>query len=242
MLAVKLAAAATTIEAAMATAANIDLGHGLYGGIDIDRYVALQLNAPLRSTARRWLRDILANSEHVAGRPDFDFNDLISAFAVAELRQQGVSMQKVRLAHARLIELIDSDRPMAYQGLYTDGVDVFADLNVSQQLTRLTLGDPQEAAREPLELKLSRVQFEQGDGMADRPARSWEPMEGISINPRVVFGAPCIGRHRLTTQHIAGMIERGYSRETVARDYELSHGEIEQALRFEERLQALSAA
>ncbi|MCI0793520.1 MAG: DUF433 domain-containing protein, partial [Chloroflexi bacterium] len=52
------------------------------------------------------------------------------------------------------------------------------------------------------------------------------------------FGSPCIAGTRVPTRTIWGMIEAGDSRDRVARSFNISQGDIDGAIYWEESLAA----
>lgn len=219
------------------TSPDIDLGRGLYAAGEIERFVALHLGVAGARRSQDWLRDVVEPVDHATGRPDYSFNDLISVFAVAELRRHHVSLQRIRRAKSELRKLLGIEQPLALDGLYTDGDYVFADLGVSGQLTNLNRGG-QEAHHAVLALKLERVRFEQGARMPDRPARAWSPMEGVCVDPAVQFGAPCVEGRRVPTSTLVQLASEGASVEDLAFEFRLGQDEVSRALVFEARLAA----
>src|SRR5690606_28733899 len=132
------------------------------------------------------------------GRPDYSFADLISVFAVAELRRRRVPLQRIRQAKAALAEIVGHEQGLAVAGLFTDGEFVFVDLGVEGQLTNLNRGG-QEGVRNMLDLRLERVDYGSGPEIKDRSAGAWFPLDGVRVDPRIQFGAPCLEGRRVTT-------------------------------------------
>lgn len=109
-----------------ATAPN-GLGAGVYSFP-----VAARLVGRRPGTLRRWLRSGLTppSYDRVPGKSDvMSFHDLISLEVVDRMRATGVSLQKIRLLESELRRLFPAtDRPFALRAFFTDGVDVWVEL------------------------------------------------------------------------------------------------------------------
>jgi uncharacterized protein (DUF433 family) len=217
---------------------DIELGEGLFAASEIERFVALQFGPGATSQSLRWLREVVAPPRHSRGRPDYSFADLISVFAIVELRDRGVSLQRIREAKERLSRLVEVDQPLALQGIYTDGAFVFADLGVTGQLTNLNLCG-QEGHRSVLELNLARVLFRTGERIEERPARAWSPADGICVDPAVQFGAPCVEGRRIPTRILHDLAAEGATADDLAFEFGLRVADVQQALDFEHHVAAL---
>ena len=57
-------------------------------------------------------------------------------------------------------------------------------------------------------------------------AISWEPMDGIVLEPLIQFGAPCIKGTRIPARTVGGMVKAGDSAEWVAQAFEIDLGLI----------------
>lgn len=59
-----------------------------------------------------------------------------------------------------------------------------------------------------------------------------EIFPGISVDPDIRFGKPCIVGTRMDVATVVGAVAAGESVETVAQEYELSAGQVRAALRY----------
>jgi len=220
---------------ASAVADDIEFGQGLYAASEIERFVALHLGRSAAPRSQAWLREVVDPARHARGRPDYSFADLISVFVVAELRLRDVPLQRIRQAKDVLERIVGIEQALALQGLFTDGEYVFADLGIEGQLTNLNLGG-QEGCESVLALNLSRVVFDRGARMRDRPAKAWSPADGVCVDPGVQFGAPCVQGRRITTRALHALSQEGATAEELAFEFRLEPADVEQALAFERRL------
>ncbi len=69
-------------------------------------------------------------------------------------------------------------------------------------------------------------------------AISWEPLNGIVLEPQIQFGAPCIKGTRIPTRTLFGMVEAGDSKAWVAQAFGISQNAVQVACDWETRLQA----
>ncbi len=156
-------------------------------------------------------------------------------------RNHKIPLPKVRDSVAYLRTKIGSDRPLIDRQFRTNGIDLFVEhasklLNVSQQ--------GQEAMRGEFELALARIERDHG-GM---PVRLFPFSRSLSsekqqprtvvIDPRLAFGRPVISKVAVPTAIIVDRFRAGDSLAEMAGDYGVAEAEIEEALRFEQRLAA----
>lgn len=224
------------------------LGLPAYSGSE----AALYIHTP-PSTLNSWF------SGGVNFAPVFDFpegsrllsfRNLVEAHVLSSIRNQGVSLQKMRRAIAYMKKEYDSAHPLIEVDMETDGTDVFVD-----QLTLDGLGHPvvesvtqegQIVLKELLRRYLKRI--ERDEGIAVRffpfidPPRS--DSEGCSaaddaaivmINPKISFGRPVIKGTGIPTAVLAERYQGGDSFEVLSQDYGQEPRIIEDAIRFEAR-------
>lgn len=59
-----------------------------------------------------------------------------------------------------------------------------------------------------------------------------EIFPGISVDPDIRFGKPCIVGTRVDVATVVGAVAAGESAESVAQEHELSLGQVQAALRY----------
>ncbi len=162
------------------------------------------------------------------------FYNLVEAHVLRALRTvHGVKLTELRTAIDFAQRKLHIPRLLLSPALRTHAGQVFLDrffdlinLSASGQL----------AMRRMLEDHLKRVEWDDwqfpvrlyptlgaAQPAADRP---------IAIDPRVAFGRPVVRRAGITTAAIADRIDAGESVQALAEDYDLSPGEIEQAVLY----------
>jgi uncharacterized protein (DUF433 family) len=163
------------------------------------------------------------------------FWNLIEAHVLRSLRSEhGVSVQALRQALGYAERRLHIPRLLLRKELCTGAGELFLerygeliDLSASGQL----------AMRRVFAEHLKRVEWDEwmfpvrlypfvsADApMSDHP---------IAIDPQISFGRPVVLRMGVSTAAIAGRIDAGETVEDIARDYELSREEIEQAVLYE---------
>jgi uncharacterized protein (DUF433 family) len=59
-----------------------------------------------------------------------------------------------------------------------------------------------------------------------------EVFPGITMDPDVRFGKPCIAGTRMDVATVIGLVAAGETFETIAKEYELTEGQIRAALAY----------
>jgi uncharacterized protein (DUF433 family)/DNA-binding transcriptional MerR regulator len=209
-------------------------GAGLYSVADMSRLLGVY-GVPARpATVGRWARDGLVI--HREGRPEYSFHDLISMLVVAWLREQGVKLADIRRAETHLSRAEGVVRPFALREIYTDGFNVLYRANPAMvdQITAANRGG-QEVIEPALRDSLRSVAYE------NDLAAWWQVAEGVTVDPRIQWGDPCVADRGLRTAQIAGMIGAGETRESVAHFYGLALDAVNRAIQFEESLALASS-
>lgn len=154
-------------------------------------------------------------------------------------RHHHVSLRKVRASLQYVQENLGSERPLLDTQFQTNGVNLFVEhasklLNVSRS--------GQQALRGDFERALARI--ERND--AGRPIRLFpfvrpNQQDGsrvVAIDPTVSFGRPILLSAGVKTDVIRNRFAAGDSIQEMAEDYQVTIDEIEEALRFGQRVAA----
>jgi uncharacterized protein (DUF433 family) len=169
------------------------------------------------------------------------FSNLCELHVLAAIRRRHrIDMGKVRASLTFVSKRLGEVRPLIAQDFLTNGIDLFIDkaqlINVSK--------DGQTALRGDFEQALARIERGPGGGavrlfpytrIAGDP--SAQPRY-VAVDPRIAFGRPVLLKAGVTTQVIRDRFVAGDSFAEMAADYRVSATEIEEALRFEQRLAA----
>jgi uncharacterized protein (DUF433 family) len=169
----------------------------------------------------------------------FSFVNLVELHVLSALRRaHEIPLSKIRRSIEYLGRRYPHVRhPLADLDLLTDGLDVW--LEELGDLVAVS-HDGQLGIREIVAAHLQRV-VRGNDGRAirlypfTRPTlRDLQPRV-IVVDPEIAFGRPTLADSGIPTRIIAGRFEAGESFASLARDYERSQEEIEEAIRWERR-------
>lgn len=216
---------------------KVTLGRGVYGARHIAGYVALVHGRLAGRRSGRWLREVLRPVGHAPRRSDYTFAELVSVLAVAELVAAGCALAAVASARERLAGLTGVEQPLALRGLFTDGRRICAQLG-GGELTDLATGAALDAGDALRPLPLAGVSFAAGTRMADRTALRWAPMPGVTLDPEIQFGQPCLSGERIQTWVMQSLLDDGATIEEIHQEFDyLAVEAIHAALAFEQRLE-----
>lgn len=213
------------------------LGKGIYSIPD----AAAILNMPM-GKVRRWikkywelefLQDIGERYTWGESREKaFHFLTLIEIIAVDSFREIGVSFPKIKLAHAKLSEILDTRYPFAHAELMTDGKRIFYKL---LDTSLLEVDEKQQLSFEKLVAPYcKKIDFQDKTHLAER---FW-PLgkdHQIVVDPHHSFGQPVIKGTNTTVETIYSMLNAGESPEFVASIYDLNLNAVEDVLSFMKR-------
>jgi uncharacterized protein (DUF433 family) len=194
------------------------LGRGIYDVVEVARLVSRDPETVSRWTSGR------SPLHSVESKPLYSFLDLISLWVVSELIERGVPKVEIRNGASYLAKELGTTYPLAHKALATVGGAVFGrfgdwvDVGKSGQL----------AFQDIIEAYLRPVEYGR-DGLA----MIWRPAEGVSINPRVQAGSPCVEGTRIPTAVLAALVAENEDQDDIAADYELSIAQVKAALTFE---------
>ncbi len=156
-------------------------------------------------------------------------------------RNHKIPLPKVRASLDYVQEKLGSERPLLDRDFKTNGIDLFVQhatklLNVSKQ--------GQQALRGEFEMALARIERDKKGA----PIRLFPFSRSLSsekqqpktvvIDPRLAFGRPVISKVAVPTAIIVDRFRAGDSLAEMAGDYGVAAADIEEALRFEQRLAA----
>jgi uncharacterized protein (DUF433 family) len=202
------------------------LPFGLDAGVYLQAEAALLTGLP-RTTVRRWLQ-LERGAETIAAvakQPLVSFHDLVSLRAVAALRLAGVRIGKIKEGTDFMRRELGIDHPLASEDLKTDGVDLY--FPSAHGLIATSAGG-QMAAQALVAAYLRDVKYKPLSGH-HRLAVSWEP-PGVSINPLIQRGAPCIAGSRVEIAVLKRYIDAGDNPEYLADLFELDADTIRRAV------------
>jgi uncharacterized protein (DUF433 family) len=165
------------------------------------------------------------------------FLDLIEIRFVDAFLKAGVSWATLRQARERARELFGSTHPFCTNRVLTDGREIFVELHrKSGEPSLIEIVKQQAVFAQVLKPFRSGLEFEDGGSVL----RWWPLGEGRSVvlDPTRNFGRPIAVKHGVPTEILANAAKAAGSVSEIARWFEVSEREIEDAVEFEQQLAA----
>jgi uncharacterized protein (DUF433 family) len=190
-----------------------------------------------RSSARHWLQIVRGEQRApvIDGSPVVSFLELISLRAVVALRAARLSSSDIRAGLDRMRSELEFDLPLACEDLKHDGVDRF--FRCARRVT--ANGNGHLAAQDLVDQYLRDVRYASVPGERS-VAVSWEP-NGVSLNPKIQRGAPCVRGTRIQVAVLKRFADAGDSPELLADMYDLRVDEVVTALTWYVQLKQRAA-
>lgn len=213
------------------------LGKGIYSIPDAAAILDMPVSKVRRWVKKYWELEFLQDMDQAytwgeSREKAFHFLTLIEIIAVDSFREIGVSFPKIKMAHAKLSELLDTKYPFAHAELMTDGKRIFYEL-VDTSL--LEMDEKQQFSFTKLVAPYCRkIDFQNKTHLAER---FW-PLgkdHQIVVDPHHSFGQPVISGTNITVEAIFNMLKGGESPEFVASIYELNLKAVDDVLAFMKR-------
>jgi len=207
---------------------------GLYSQTEAAHYSEIPL-----STVHRWLerRGVVEGDELVS------FDEFVSMLFVRQLRARGVPLKDILTAEDDLRERTGHGHPFVHEALWVAGRDILVRIGpaaaaylAANLRGQLAMPGVVEAKRVELPKLVADVRgqlsYDQGRVAA------WRPVERIAARPAVQFGLTCIEGTRLTTRAVFEAAEAGDDPVTIARLFEVTETDVNQAIEWERQLAA----
>lgn len=190
------------------------------------------------ANVRNWLRSnpLWKADFHTDEVIELSFRDLASLRVVKGLRDAGVSLQAIRKAIPRAIEILATERPLSSARFRTDGRLIF--LEVAKE----------DGDSELLELISGQLAFgrildpflRQFDFRDDQPERWWiaGKQSAIVIEAHRGFGQPIDHESGVPARTLVDAVKTEGSIQAAARSYEVREKAVRDALKLEHMLMA----
>jgi uncharacterized protein (DUF433 family) len=165
------------------------------------------------------------------------FANLVEVHVLSILRGKQVRVERIREATRFIRDEIGTSHPLADVDTHTDSVDIYV-----EYLDRLVnASSPQTHLRPLVERYLQRIERDE-KGLASRLYPITRDDAGnapsILIDPVLRFGRPVLAATNLETSVVADRFFAGESTESLAADFRIATGAVEDAIRFETQLRA----
>ena len=212
------------------------LDRAIYSYADVDRLVGVR-----SGTARRWLEgyerlgrfyDPVLRVEP-SGSDSVTWGEMIEARLLAEFRDRGVPVQRMRPAILRLREEF-GPYPLAHAGPFLDVAGrelvqvVQEQVGLERAFSLVVVRDGQYLLTDAAERFRSAIDY---DGLVARRLRPDPRTPGVIMDPLRAFGQPAVRNVR--TDALAEDFRAGSSREQLADLYDLTLDQVDEAIRFE---------
>jgi uncharacterized protein (DUF433 family) len=193
-----------------------------------------------RGTARRWLagyryRDAASSlvwqppvTPGRSAEGAASFLDLVEVAAIGGLKEIGFSLPQIRNIVVHCQQLLNVPRPLTSLRFKTDGREMFVDRG--DTLLEVGRRKGQEAWTDVLQPFLQNLDYN------ERVVRRWWPFGhdgGVFLDPDYAFGLPVIAGSGVRTEIILEQFRANESVASIARDFNVTTTQVEQALRFE---------
>jgi uncharacterized protein (DUF433 family) len=214
------------------------LGNGIYELPEAARLIRAKPNR-----LRAWVRPsgslrtavFELDYQKVKDRYELSFLDLVEAFIASQMRERGVSFQRIRKAHRILEQRYETRHPFARQEMATDGRSVFVLFRENDRNHVEDVVEEQYEIPEVISQFLDRIEYNPSSHLAER----WRPTARVVIDPTCRFGAPIVESVGIETSVLfaAYKANRG-DPSLVASWYGVDPDDVEAAVRFETDLKA----
>lgn len=171
------------------------------------------------------------------GPVEVSFLELAEIVVVRAFRRKGVTLERLRRAHAFAREQLGMSHPFASLKLRTDGVHVLHEFEESEPGASLLVLDKYGQWTLPGAVVRTLEEF---DFEADLAAR-WFPKGHdipIVIDPRFAAGKPTVAGSGVTIETIYKRWKSGEKIDFIAEDYELDEEVVKKALQHADKLAA----
>jgi uncharacterized protein (DUF433 family) len=221
------------------------LDRPVYGMSTVDRVLGLTTG-----TARRWIDGYRRGGrvyspvvrEVSTGEEVVTWGEFVEARLLAEFRDAGVAMLRMRPAVERLREELNTRYPLASARtwLSSDGRELVRriqdDVDLDRRLSLVVVRSGQEVLdwSEPARDFNASTEWEPSDGnQVIRRLRPVSDVQEVVLDPLVAFGEPTLRGRGVRTEVIAELVRAGDSTDSIAETYELGREQVEAAVRYE---------
>lgn len=217
------------------------LEYPVYGFQQVDRLLGLS-----GGTAKRWIDGYERGARFYppvvrierTGLEIVTWGEFVETRFLAEYRDKGVPMHRMRPAIDRLRDTFHPKYPLAHARPFVAGKELVLEMQESVGLERklqlVVVRNDQIVLTEPAENFYRSVEY--GGQDTDLVAERVKPHSDIAdvvIEPLRQFGEPVIRGRNVRTDVIAEQFRAGESLEGLAEIYDISTAKIEAAVRYE---------
>lgn len=164
------------------------------------------------------------------GGASVPFAGLVEAYVLRALRNElGFTKRQIADTVVDVRENFGTDFALASKRIATDGIDIFI-MHAADEFTRV--GDHQGLIREVVGDYLRYITWDEtGDYAARLRLPSFSDVAPVVIDPQFGWGAPVVERNKVPVRAVIDLWAAGESLSTVADEYGLNMGEVEEICR-----------
>ena len=186
-------------------------------------------------TVSRWFHNyspVFANQKE--RRSSLSYLQLVEVAFAASFRELGVSLQRVRKAHAYLANVFKVEYPFAQLQVRTDGAHVLSELEPVGRgyQQRMIVADAagQQAWPELIAARIAQFDYEFDLALRWHPRGRRVP---IVVDPRISFGAPTVESAGIATWILRERFQAGETLDELEDDFHVNEEHLRAALAFE---------
>ena len=193
-------------------------------------------------TARRWIDGYERGGrqyppvvrEEPTGDESVTWGEFVETRLLSEYRDAGVSMFHLRPAVDRLRDELQVKYPLAYAKPYVWGRELVhqiqTDVDLPSSLALVVIRNNQAVLDDRADRFLRSVEYRGEDGPIER-MHPLPELRHVVIDPLRRFGEPVV--RSVPTEVIAEQVRAGDSLSMISELYELTHDQVEAAVRYE---------
>lgn len=214
------------------------LARPVYGMAQVDWVLGLR-----SGTARRWIDGYERRGIdyprvvrlEATGDEVVTWGEFTEARLLAEFRDQGVPVQRMRPAVERLREIFNTAYPLAHGRPWIDAAGkelvlrVQEEVDLDRKLLLVVVRNDQLMLTLPTEHFVESAEFDERGVV--RRLRPMTELESVWLDPLRQFGEPVV--RSVPTEVIAEQVRAGDTPAHIAELYELSEADVLQAIRYE---------
>jgi uncharacterized protein (DUF433 family) len=183
----------------------------------------------------RWVQDWSSQTALPATDRVVSFLELVRLRMIYLMRLRGIGPDVIRKAEERAKDLTQSSNPFATSKMWSLSSNVY--LEVAHFIVYIShRSDGPQLAHPSFIPELIPLEHGLSFDPQDDEATEWHPSDGVVINPRLQFGAPCVAGTRIETEVLASLVRAGETTESLAAMYDISIHKIVAALGWEHLL------
>jgi len=212
---------------------TLQLGTGIYTVSDLAEILKIE-----KSRARYWFNEYVRNILPTITNHVYNFNQtqglfvnfksLLQLYVFEELKKKGIKKKDILNAYRTLSKMYSTPYPFATNKVLTAGKDILLELDHNSLINANQ--SMQYNLVEVLIPYLDKIEFDiSGNAIKFFP---FGADNCVVVDPEVQFGSPTINGTRIDIKTIFEMFEAGDSKKFIAKIYNLSLKQVNDAIEF----------